>query len=971
MLFKIVAVLAACICNNYATKLTRVHVIPHSHEDPGWLETEDQYYRNDSRQIITNVVKSLRQNSSRVFHYVEMVYLRRWWLEQNTTTQDAVKQLVKNKQLMFLTGGLCMNDEATTHQTAIIDQMTWGHRFLNNTFGADALPTVGWQIDPFGHAAGYTTLTAEMGFEAFIGQKTDYQEFDARNKSKQLEFNWYTDYENKPNTTVFGHLMWDNTKGYSYVLPNIIDDPTNPLYNVKKYAESVAESVYQRVASYSHASDILFPYGTDFWFQDAPVPFENMEKIMKYINNRPQVFGLELVYSSPKAYFDAVRKDNSGQSKFTNYKGDFFPTSFGPHYIRSGYYTSRPASKGTDRVVWAEGHSAKLLQFLLSAQAAKIPEASSLYKHLEVGIAAVEASVGVHQHHDAMPGTDLEFVAENYAQMMVSAGATVTKAMADAAIAMSSVEDESNPSGASGSTCEAANVSICTATGPLAHNESVSMVLFNPLASMRTEVIEIPVPVSGVIAKDSSGKLLQSEVHHSIMADPVQGSPYTLFILLENMNALGMKMIHLIPASDSNFVHRYNASYEGNNDIELHVSSGASATVSGTTGDVVKIGAANVSSALNYYKPDMANNMSRGWTSSNPCSSAYAFRPQPGGPISYGMEEGETVMVSKGKLVAQSYVVINKASSVQFAVRVKATDPSVHLIVGAGPLETSNGVGQEMVMNLQTALNTNATWYTDSNGLQLMKRKLRVNATSDYIVYEPEAQNYYPSTSIAAIRDIDEKGDGLSLVYTSSRGVTSQKAGVLEVMVHRRLVDNGCRVDQGYQLDDAHRVVNTFLVQMGSNANLSSAYRLDSLRAENPISMFFKSGTHDKFSTFRNENQPQSLLPANVHLHTLRVLGEDLRCDPFDLQKCKANQEAQGTTAEVLLRLQHIYGVAEHASFSKPEVVDVMSFLAPFGTLVSMDEVSLTASKTLTDNIGFEVSIEPFQIKTFKCIVRF
>ena len=39
---------------------------------------------------------------------------------------------------VFLTGGLCMNDEATTHHGAIIDQMSWGLRFLNGTVGRDS-----------------------------------------------------------------------------------------------------------------------------------------------------------------------------------------------------------------------------------------------------------------------------------------------------------------------------------------------------------------------------------------------------------------------------------------------------------------------------------------------------------------------------------------------------------------------------------------------------------------------------------------------------------------------------------------------------------------------------------------------------------------------------------------------------------------------------------------------------------------
>ncbi len=37
-----------------------------------------------------------------------------------------VKNLVSKKQLEFVNAGWCMNDEASTHYNAIVDQMTLG-----------------------------------------------------------------------------------------------------------------------------------------------------------------------------------------------------------------------------------------------------------------------------------------------------------------------------------------------------------------------------------------------------------------------------------------------------------------------------------------------------------------------------------------------------------------------------------------------------------------------------------------------------------------------------------------------------------------------------------------------------------------------------------------------------------------------------------------------------------------------------
>ena len=56
-----------------------------------------------------------------------------------------------------------MNDEASTHYSAIIDQMTIGLGFINETFGECGRPKVAWQIDPFGHSREQASLFAHVG----------------------------------------------------------------------------------------------------------------------------------------------------------------------------------------------------------------------------------------------------------------------------------------------------------------------------------------------------------------------------------------------------------------------------------------------------------------------------------------------------------------------------------------------------------------------------------------------------------------------------------------------------------------------------------------------------------------------------------------------------------------------------------------------------------------------------------------
>lgn len=129
--------------------------------------------------ILSTLIPALEYDPSRKFTYVEQAFFSRWWNEQNDKMQSRVKKLVKNGQLAFVNGGWCMHDEAATHFMGMIDQTTLGHTFLQETF--DYQPSVGWQIDPFGHSATQASLlSADAGFDALYFGRIDYQDLNLR-----------------------------------------------------------------------------------------------------------------------------------------------------------------------------------------------------------------------------------------------------------------------------------------------------------------------------------------------------------------------------------------------------------------------------------------------------------------------------------------------------------------------------------------------------------------------------------------------------------------------------------------------------------------------------------------------------------------------------------------------------------------------------------------------------------------------
>jgi len=87
------------------------------------------------------------------------------------------------------------------------------------------------------------------------------------------------------------------TRLHPHPIPPPTQDPASPRYNVPAVAGQVADTVAtRRDGRYLHPDHVLLVFGNDFAFQDAPVPFENMERVMRYVNARPDQFGFEVRY---------------------------------------------------------------------------------------------------------------------------------------------------------------------------------------------------------------------------------------------------------------------------------------------------------------------------------------------------------------------------------------------------------------------------------------------------------------------------------------------------------------------------------------------------------------------------------------------------------------------------------------------------------------------------------------------------
>lgn len=175
-----------------------IFVVPHSHNDPGWLKTFEQYFQGQTRHILNLATDFLNDHEDMKFIWAETSYFAFWWSTIKEEKRDVVKKLIKRGQLEIVTGGWVMNDEANAHYSSIINQMVEGHEWLRVNLGADVINGKiknGWAIDPFGLSSTMAFILKRMNLDAMVIQRVHYSLKKYLASHQMLEFNWRQHFE--------------------------------------------------------------------------------------------------------------------------------------------------------------------------------------------------------------------------------------------------------------------------------------------------------------------------------------------------------------------------------------------------------------------------------------------------------------------------------------------------------------------------------------------------------------------------------------------------------------------------------------------------------------------------------------------------------------------------------------------------------------------------------------------------------
>jgi alpha-mannosidase len=147
-------------------QIIHIHLIPHSHNDAGWLYTFKEYYdgldyRYCTKCELDTIFSEMQVEKTRTFSWSEISFFKLWYNGLSDESKLIVKDLVSQKRFEFVGGAWVMNDEATTNYQNIIDQIRLGLLWLKEEF--NVLVKTAWLLDTFGHSISHVKIYVMIG----------------------------------------------------------------------------------------------------------------------------------------------------------------------------------------------------------------------------------------------------------------------------------------------------------------------------------------------------------------------------------------------------------------------------------------------------------------------------------------------------------------------------------------------------------------------------------------------------------------------------------------------------------------------------------------------------------------------------------------------------------------------------------------------------------------------------------------
>ncbi|KAE8668611.1 Alpha-mannosidase 2 [Hibiscus syriacus] len=791
----------------------KVFVVPHSHNDPGWKFTVEEYYERQSRHILDTIVETLSKDTRRKFIWEEISYLQRWWRDASEDKRESFTNLLKNGQLEIVGGGWVMNDEANSHYFAIIEQVTEGNMWLNDTIGF--IPKNSWAIDPFGYSPTMAYLLRRMGFENMLIQRTHYELKKELAWNKNLEYIWRQSWDADETTDIFVHMM----PFYSYDVPHTCGpEPAvccqfdfariNGFFYercpwghppIETDQENVQERALKLLDQYRKKSTLY-----------RRIHFLYLLEMISVILNAEARFGtLDDYFQTLRDEADRINyslPSEIGSSEvvgFPSLSGDFFTYADRQQDYWSGYYVSRPFFKAVDRVLEQTLRASEILMAFLFGYCQRI-QCEKLPMGYAYKLIAARRNLALFQHHDGVTGTAKNHVVLDYGIRMHTSLQDLQIFMSKAIEVLLGIRQEKAVSAREGTI--------------------QSVVLFNPLEQTREEVVMLVVNRPEVTVLDSNWTCVQSQVSPELQHD--KSKIFT-----------GRHRVHWkasVPAMGLQTYYIANGfvGCEKAKPAKLKLFSNSSSiqcptpyTCSEVEGDVVEI--ENPHQTLTFeVNRGLLQKVIQNSGPQNAVAEEISVYSSTGGAYLF-LPEGEAVPIirSGGHMVISEGPLMQEVYSYPMTEREKTPiSHSTRIYNGGNTIQEflvekeyhvellgKDFTDKELIVRYKTDINNKRIFYSDLNGFQMSRRE-----TYDKI---PLQGNYYPMPSLAFMQG--SNGRRFSVHSRQSLGAASLKQGWLEIMLDRRLAkDDGRGLGQGVM---DNRVMNVvFHILLESNISSTS-----------------------------------------------------------------------------------------------------------------------------------------------------
>ncbi|EDW76038.1 uncharacterized protein Dwil_GK14880 [Drosophila willistoni] len=944
-----------------------VHLIAHSHDDVGWLKTVDQYYYGTENQIhrgrveriFDTVIHELLKNSKRRFVQVEILFFFKWYNDQSEDLKLAVKKLVDNGQLEFAGGGWTMNDEATTHYQSIIDQYNVGLKFLRDTFGSCGRPNIGWQLDSFGHSREMASIFAQMGYSGEFFTRIDFMDKITRNDELSLEMIWQSS-ESLSNSDIFAAVSqghYSEPLGFCFDVL-CYDDPIidgNRFDNNVQFKVNTFLNYSTWLSQWVRSNHVMVSMGEDFRFQNAEINFSNMDKLIKYVNARQSKGSrVNLLYSTPACYLKAIHQL---EQTWPNKTQDFFPYASNIHDAWTGYYTSRPTQK---RFIRDGNHFLQVVKQLSTFANLTGPQHTN---DLDI----LRQTIGLMQHHDAITGTERQAVASDYDRLLTDAIVGAETNARDALRILTNLTTGEFTS------CLKLNISVCAFTQESANNLVVT--LFNSLAHTSTQYVRVPVKNESYVIADEMGREVTFElvpVPSDVLAIQHRSNiTQHELVFKASVQKIANFYVRVLSSPKSSSAKKRILGYQGpSDDNELVIQNSLIKLVfDNSTGKLKTVAmngvTENIEQTFAIYKGYWGDNQG----TVNRSSGSYIFRPD--GDIKE-LSDKIDLTVYNGDRVQEVHQHVNEWISQ--VIRLYDGVNRVEFEWLVGPIPANDNSSKEIVTRFKSDISSNGVFYTDSNGREMLQRKRNEREDFDPDLTEKVSANYYPVTTRISLKD--EKKH-MTLLNDRAQGGSSLQDGMLELMIHRRLLsDDWCGVAEALNETQFGKGLvargKVYLILNNITEKATGTESLNQKELHLPFWKFF-SKSNSVATVLPNKLPDFTDLPQSINLLTLEPYSSDeillrlehvmnhnesnvLSFNVRTLFDTLAGQEIRETTLDGNLPLDEMKRLKFHHDVDGTDPSKVEYFTS--------SHKPLTANASMA-NSDFNVTFYPMQIRTF------